>query len=295
LQEVITYSLVDPALAGQLTTVADHDAHPPIRIANPQSIEQSVLRPSLLGSLLNALRSNLRQRDRVLLYELARTWHGSVEDGQLPDERRHVGVAMVGPRMSRHWSGSEGNVDFFDLKGVLDGLCGAFRVPVSYMQGKHPSLHPGRTAELRADGQRLGILGQLHPAIAERFDLGNTSVFVAELDFERLVQAAEPLLTVQTPARFPSADRDVAIIVDEDTPHAEVEQAIREVAGPLLESVQLFDVYRGESIPTGRKSLAFALRYRAADRTLEDDEVSRAHAQVEQALRLRFRAEVRGR
>jgi phenylalanyl-tRNA synthetase beta chain len=295
---VITYSLVDPSLAGQLVVEpeAEQDAHLPIRIANPQSIEQSVLRPSLLGSLLSAVRSNLRQRERVHLFELARTWqHGSVDAGRVPDERRHVGVAMVGPRLPRDWSASDDNVDFFDLKGVLDALCGTFRVPVTYAPGSHPSLHPGRTAELCADGQRLGILGQLHPAIAERFDLETTSVFVAELDFERLLQAAEPLLTVQTPSRFPAADRDIAIIVDEDTPHADVEAAIREAAGQLLESVQLFDVYRGENIPPGRKSLAFALRYRAADHTLEEDEVSGVHARVEQALRLRFRAEVRGR
>jgi phenylalanyl-tRNA synthetase beta chain len=100
---------------------------------------------------------------------------------------------------------------------------------------------------------------------------------------------------VLTPSRFPSADRDIAIAIDEATPHAEVESAIRDAAGPLLESVQLFDVYRGEPIPAGRKSLAFALRYRAADRTLEDDEVSTTHAGVEAALGARFGAEVRGR
>jgi phenylalanyl-tRNA synthetase beta chain len=295
LQEVITYSLVDPALAGQLVAEAESDARPPMRIANPQSIEQSVLRPSLLGGLLSTLRSNLRQRDRVQLFELARTWRGSVDSAQLPDERRHVGVAMVGPHTPRHWSGTTDNVDFFDIKGVLDALCGAFRVPITYAPGRHPSLHPGRTAEICAAEQRLGILGQLHPAVAERFDLESTPVFVAELDFERLLQAAEPLLTVQTPSRFPSADRDIAIVVDENTMAAEVEEAIREAAGPLLESVQLFDLYRGENITAGRKSLAFALRYRAADHTLEDDEVSGAHTRVEQALRQRFRAEVRGR
>ena len=142
------------------------------------------------------------------------------------------------------------------MKGVVDTLCGAFRVPVTYVPSRHPSLHPGRTAEVHAAGQRVGVLGQLHPAVAARFDLDATSVLVAELDFERLLQAREPLLTVQTPSRFPPADRDIAIVVDEDTPHADVEAAIREAAGPLLENVQLFDVYRGRSIPEGRKSLA---------------------------------------
>jgi phenylalanyl-tRNA synthetase beta chain len=213
----------------------------------------------------------------------------------MPEERRHVGLAIVGPRYPRHWLVSEDQFDFFDLKGFVDALCAAFRVPVTYEPGRHPSLHAGRTAGVCAGGQRLGVLGQLHPTIAERFDLEGAPVFVAELDFERLLEVAQPLQGVQTPSRFPSADRDVAVVIDEATPHSDVEAAIREAAGPLLESVQLFDIYRGESIPAGRKSVAFSLRYRATDRTLEDDEVSAIHARVEAALRDRFGAEVRGR
>jgi len=293
LQEVVTFSLVSPGLASELTLEPEGDAPAPMQIENPQSIDNSVLRPSLLGSLLFALRSNLRQRDRVLLYELARTWHGSLEP--MPEERRHVGLAIVGPRYPRHWQVSQDPLDFFDLKGFVDALCAAFRAPVTYQPSRHSSLHPSRTAEVCANGRRLGVLGQLHPTIAERFDLESAPVFVAELDLERLLEVAQPLQGVQTPSRFPSADRDIAIVVDEATPHAEVEAAIREAAGPLLENVQLFDVYRGESIPAGRKSVAFSLRYRATDRTLEDDEVSAIHARVEAAVRDRFGAEVRGR
>jgi phenylalanyl-tRNA synthetase beta chain len=297
LQEVITYSLIDPSLAAELVVEPSDASSEPIRIANPLSVEQSVLRPSLLGSLLSALRSNLRQSDRVLLYELARTWHGKLDPARdgLPDERRHVGIAMVGPRLERDWSGIQSKLDFFDVKGVVDALCATFRAPVTYAPARHPSLHPGRTAEVCAAGERLGMLGQLHPTVAERFDLDGSSVFVAELDFERLLQARELMLTIKTPSRFPPADRDIAIVVDEATPRMDVEAVIRETAGALLESVQLFDVYRGESIPAHRKSLAFALRYRASDRTLEDDEVSAVHARVEEALRARFGAEVRGR
>jgi phenylalanyl-tRNA synthetase beta chain len=293
LQEVITFSLVSPTLANELAVEPERDAHAPMRIANAQSVEHSVLRPSLLGSLLFALRSNIRQRDRVLLYELARTWHGSLD--ALPEERRHVGLAMVGPRNPSHWLTGDDTLDFFDLKGVVDALCATFRARVGYQPSRHPSLHPGRTAEVCAGDQRLGVLGQLHPTVAERFDLEGTPIFVAELDFERLLQVAQPLRGVQTPSRFPPADRDIAIVIDEVTPHAEVEAAIREAAGPLLETVQLFDVYRGESIPAGRKSVAFSLRYRAGERTLEDDEVSAIHGRVEAALASRFGAEVRGR
>jgi phenylalanyl-tRNA synthetase beta chain len=293
LQEVITYSLIDPALASQLVVDPSELSEPPIRIANPQSLEQSVLRQELLGSLLIALRSNSRQRDRVPLFELARVWRGSVDPS--PEERRHVGIAMVGSRQPHHWSARDGTFDFFDAKGVVDTLCDAFRVPVSYVPARHPSLHPGRTSQVCLGDQPLGVVGQLHPTIAERFDLGTGPVLYAELDFDMLVGARPPILTARTPSRFPAADRDISFFIDEETPHAELEAAIREAAGGLLEQVELFDVFRGGAVPPGRRSLAFSLRYRASDHTLEDDEVSAAHDRVEKALQSRFGAEVRGR
>jgi phenylalanyl-tRNA synthetase beta chain len=145
------------------------------------------------------------------------------------------------------------------------------------------------------DGKTIGTLGQLHPAIAERMDLGEEPVLVAELDFEQLIRAQQPLLSAQTPSRFPPADRDISFFIDESTPHADLEAVIREAAGDLLERVELFDVFRGGVVPAGRQSLAFSLRYRAFDRTLDDEEVNSAHARVEEALRSRFGAEVRGR
>jgi len=334
LNEVITYALVDPGQAALLAADADPagtagtsgaaaerdlvvtagtsgagddrdptvraatsgpalDGETPISIANPQSTEASVLRTSLLGSLLAPLRTNLRQRERVLLFELARTWRGELQP--LPDERRHVGIVMTGPRTEPHWSGAPAALDFYDLKGVVTSLCDTFNVHPTYIPARHPSLHPGRTADILTGGLRFGVMGELHPTVAERFDLQGHTILAAELDFELLLRAGHELSSVVTPSRFPPSDRDVAIVVDAATPHAEVEAAIREAAQPLLESVRLFDIYTGAPIEPGRKSLAYSLRYRASDRTLEDDEVTTAHARVEEALRTRFRGEVRGR
>jgi phenylalanyl-tRNA synthetase beta chain len=293
LQEVITYSLVDPDLVTLLAVGPDDETQPQLRIANPQSVELSVLRSSLLGSLLIAMRSNLRQRNRVLLFELARTWHGTLDPA--PQERRHIGIAMVGPRHARHWSTSDGQLDFFDVKGSVQRLCDAFRVEVTYAPGHDNRLHPGRTAEVCSAGKRLGIIGQLHPIVAEQMDLGLAPVSVAELDFEELLRARQPFAGVRTPSRFPPADRDISFFVDESTPDAEIEAVIRDAAGDLLESLQLFDVFHGGGVPAGRQSLAYSLRYRASDKTLADDEVSRVHTRVEQALQTRFSADVRGR
>jgi phenylalanyl-tRNA synthetase beta chain len=298
LHEVMTYSVVDPALAGRMSVASDGEADvdSPIRIANPQSTEASVLRTSLLGSLMTPLRTNLRQRDRVLIFELARTWHGELNP--LPDERRHVGIAMTGPRAQAYWSAGREALDFYDLKGAVEALCSAFGVSATYEPTRHTSLHPGRTAAVMAAGQRLGVIGQLHPTIAERFDLDREHpVLVGELDFERVLQVRQPLLSVATPSRFPPADRDVSFFVPADVPHAALESAIREAAGPLLEHVRLFDVYAAPPAADGRqrRSMAYSLRYRSSDRTLGDDEVSAAHARVEDALRERFGGEVRGR
>jgi phenylalanyl-tRNA synthetase beta chain len=294
LQEVITYSAVDSELAAN--TSADGIAPvAAIPIANPMSAEASVLRTSLLGSLLRMLRNSLRQRERVLLFELARTWQGQLDP--LPNERRHVGLVMVGPREPRSWSDVAEPLEFFDLKGMVDAVCEALSVEVTYAPSRDPRMHPGRTAEVCANGRKLGVIGQLHPAVAERFDLEpqHGSVLVGELDFELLLEARAPLQTITTPSRFPPSDRDIAIVVDEDAPHADVAAVIRDAGRPLLERVELFDVYRGEPIPPGRKSLAFSLRYRASDRTLEDDEVSTVHGRIERELRDTFRGDVRGR
>jgi phenylalanyl-tRNA synthetase beta chain len=297
LQEVMTYSLVDPGLLDQLRADGDPGAETPLRVANPQSPELSALRPSLLGSLLVALRNTLRQRDRALLFEIARTWRAT--DAGDTEERRKIGIVLAGPRSPRHWSVSQPEpLDFFDLKGAVEAVCSAFGLAPSWAPAEHPSLHPGRTAEVCLGDQPLGVAGQLHPLVAERLALEQVApVLFAELDFEALLanQRPKPTPPVLPPSRFPPADRDISFVVPEAQNHAELERAIREAAGALLEQVVLFDVYQGAGIAAGRKSLAYALRYRAPDRTLDDDEVAAVHGRVEAALREQFGAEVRGR
>jgi phenylalanyl-tRNA synthetase beta chain len=300
LQEVITYSLVDPTLLEELRANPEDSAptgESPLRVANPQSPELSALRPSLMGSLLLALRNTLRQRERALLFEIARTWRPA--DGDETDERRKVGIVLSGPRTPRHWSVAEPQpLDFFDLKGAVEAVCSAFGLAPTWVPAEHPSLHPGRTAEVCLGEQSLGIAGQLHPLVAERVGLDQAApVLFAELDLETLVanQRPKPTPPVLPPSRFPPVDRDISFVVPEAQNHAELERAIRAAAGALLEHLMLFDVYQGAGIPAGRKSLAYAIRYRAPDRTLDDEEVAGVHGRVEAALRDQFGAEVRGR
>jgi phenylalanyl-tRNA synthetase beta chain len=283
LQEVITYSLVDPGLLEDLRANPEDSAPtapPPLRVANPQSPELSALRSSLLGSLLMALRNQLRQRERAALFEIARTWRAA--DGGETEERRKLGIVLAGPRTPRHWSVREPQpLDFFDLKGAVEAVCSAFGLEPTWAPSEHPSLHPGRTAEVCLGDRQLGIAGQLHPLVAERLGLDQGApVQFAELDFETLLASQRPKPTppVLPPSRFPPADRDISFVVPEAQNHAELERAIREAAGTLLEQIILFDVYQGAGISAGRKSLAYALRYRGRRRGGDHPWASRSGA-----------------
>ncbi len=297
LQEVMTYSLVDEQASARLDSGAPYPAPVPpapgIRLANPLSMELSTLRTTLLGSLLETVRSNLRHTSRVAIFELARVYLPPLDP--LPTEQHRLALALTGPRRPTSWSEREEPFDFFDLKGAVEAALSALGLrDVAWRPETHPTLHPGQAAVLEWQGQRVGIAGQVHPVVAERFEL-DSAVFVAELDFELLAQVANETPPIVTPPRFPGVDMDIAAVVDDTTSHAAVVEAIRAAGAPLLESVRLFDVYRGEPIPPGKKSLAYSLTYRAPDRTLTEAEASEVHQRIEQRLRDQFNAQIRGK
>jgi phenylalanyl-tRNA synthetase beta chain len=294
LQEVITYSLTTPEREAPLGA-PDREY---VTLRNPISSERTVMRHTLLAGVLEAAAGNLRHADVVRLFEV-----GSVylpRKGQrLPDEPRRLAVVLCGRRRPEFWGEPEeapGCVDFFDLKGVIEALLADLHVSgVTYRPVKPPALHPGKAAEVVARGKVLGSLGELHPLVAEAFGLGGRVVLAAELDLEG-VRAAVPERYAYAPVgRFPAAKQDVAVVVEESVPAAKVEGEIRSGGGELLRGVRLFDVYRGEGIPAGHKSLAYALTYQAGDRTLTDREVERAHEAIENRLRHVLKAQIRGR
>src|SRR5262249_30191399 len=186
--------------------------------------------------------------------------------------------------------------DFFDLKGVVEALASDLHLPeVTYRKSTAAYLHPGRAAELLIRGRSVGSFGELHPRVAEAFGLGERAVLAAELDLEALL-AAVPDRSVYGPLpRFPAALRDIAVIVDEAVPAERVEQELHAAGGDLLREVRLFDLYRGESIPAGKKSLAYALTYQAEDRTLTDTDVEQAHQKIESRLGHVLGAQIRGK
>jgi phenylalanyl-tRNA synthetase beta chain len=296
LQEVITYSLTTPEVQARLGLPAEKEQY--IGLVNPISSERTVMRRSVLAGVLEVAAHNLRHTEEVRLFEVGPVYL-PVEGEKLPAEPRRLALVLTGRRWPEFWGDGTvkaGNVDFYDLKGVLEALAGDLHLPeVSYRPAQVSYLHPGRSAELLIGGKAVGSFGELHPDVADAFDLKGRSVLAAELDLEAILAAVPDRYTYTPVPAFPAALRDIAIVVAEDVTAERVVQEIRAAGGELLRGVRLFDVYRGGNIPAGQKSLAYALSYQAGDHTLTDNEVSAAHKKIESRLRHVLKAQVRGR
>jgi phenylalanyl-tRNA synthetase beta chain len=268
-----------------------------VRLLNPISSERSAMRQSVLASVLDAAAANLRHTADVRFFEIGHVYIPRA-NAKLPDEPRRLAIVLCGKRASDYWGETDkapAPLDFFDLKGVIEALVGDLHLPSpAYRRSSVPCLHPGKAAELLTDGRVVGSFGVLHPKMAEAFDMAGRQVLVGEFDLEAL-QAATPARHGYTSIpRFPAALRDVAVIVPEATPADQVEAEIKAGGGDLLRGVRLFDLYHGDSIAAGAKSLAYALTYQADDRTLTDKEVDRAHKKIQDRLRHVLKARIRG-
>ncbi|MFQ3651050.1 MAG: phenylalanine--tRNA ligase subunit beta [Gemmataceae bacterium] len=290
LQEAICYALTTPDQEAMLTT------GPYVTLANPISSERTVMRRDLLPGLLQAVERNFKHSDAVRFFEI-----GSVylpREGQtLPDEPRRLAIVLGGYRGAEHWSDGGArltlSVDFYDLKGLIEALLTDLHVSANYRVGKSPAYHPGKCAEVTTGETVLGVFGELHPRLATRFGLNGKPIVAAEFDLEKLRAAVPPRFVYVPFSTFPAAKRDVAVIVPEETPCERVEAEIKAGGGALLREVTLFDVYRGESIPAGTKSLAFAMTFQADDRTLSDKEIEKAFKAVQGRLSHVLKATIR--
>ncbi len=295
LQEVITYSLTTP---DKEQPIRGKDGEY-VRLLNPISSERVVMRQYLLPGILDVAASNLRHSDDVRLFEIGPVY---LPRERLPDEPRRLGLVVTGRRRREFWADSTSQLpapeplDFFDLKGTLEALVEALHLPnVAFEPADATFLHPGRAATLRLSPEKsAGVVGQLHPSVAEFYGLGNRPVLLAELDVDVLQKAVPARYTYSPVPRFPAALRDIAVVVEEIMPAERVAAELRAAGGNLLRDIRLFDLYRGDSIPPGTKSLAFALSYQADDRTLTDKEVDKAHKKIEDRLKHVLKAQIRG-
>jgi phenylalanyl-tRNA synthetase beta chain len=284
IQEVVTYSFVDPAMQALLG-----DGVEGVRLANPIASNLAEMRRSLMPGLVEAVRHNVnRQAPRVRVFETGQCFVSS--DDQL-DQSERLGIALYGQQAPLHFSGDR-LVDFFDLKGIVDGL-GIVNGggSLSWSSGEHPALAPGQTACVSINGQSIGIVGRLHPRLARELDLPKP-LFLADLNLS-------PLLSGQVTAfkaisRYPRVLRDLAVVVDDSIAWQQIVDAVKSLGDSRIQSVELFDVYRGTGVPEGCQSLALSLSLQDPEKTLDDVAIQEMVDQVVRTLGEQTGAELRG-
>jgi phenylalanyl-tRNA synthetase beta chain len=263
-------------------------------LANPLSSDMNVLRPSLLPGLLDSLRHNLSRKVQDLpLFELGRVFSREA-NGQFREERR-IAIAITGQRQSLFWSGDdrEAKFDIYDLKGLLDEFLESFGLRgISFTRRADSTSLLLESATIQLGKLPIGQVGQLLPPLAKQYDLRD-AVFLAELNLGELIARRNPARNFKALPAFPSMRRDVAMVVPEEVTHESVVQVVKQAKPANLESVDLFDVFRGKNIPAGQKSMAYAFTYRSTERTLTDTETNAAHEKVLSQLKDKLKAVVR--
>lgn len=272
MQEVITYSLTSLEMLGKVAP------HPPaLKLANPITIEQEYLRTTLRPGILKALATNEKHEDNgIRLFEIGKVYLPRKDD--LPREREMLCGVLCGPRLDASWHGASETLDFFDVKGIVETLLEHLGVSGSFSPSQDNTLAPGRQADITIDSERVGVLGELHPRVAERFDISTRPIHLFELDLERLLPKTVAPLKYRPIPRFPPSIRDIALIVDADIPSQYVMGTIAE--SPLVIRATLFDVYTGEQVPAGKKSLAIRVLYQSPEHTLTDGEINKAQQRI---------------
>ena len=302
LTEVVTHALVSPQIADKFRWEAAMplvdggipDGGRIVSVTNPLSVDHSVLRPALVGSIVQTVSTNIRHgTDDVTIFEIGKGYGYDAaggESGQAVREWWRLAFAGTGAAEPASWDRPTRPYDLGDAKGAIELIARRLRIiNVEFAAlGGEPLLHPRRAASVRGerDGRLAlaGWVGELHPSIAEEWELRGARVLVAELDIAGLGGGRPPAVTAAAPSRHPAAERDVAVVVAEDRPAGELKATIRTSGGPLLQSTRLFDVYRGAPLEQGEKSLAFRLTFRAPDRTLAEAEVDAAVDAITRAI-----------
>jgi phenylalanyl-tRNA synthetase beta chain len=295
--EVVGWSFTEPGVAERLRLPDGDPRRSFVALQNPMSEDHSVLRTTVLGSLLDAVAHNVARGNADLSLLEAGAVYVAREDEPLPHEHRALGAVVHGRLTAPSWgdSGKPRTADFFAAKGLLAALLDTLRVPWSVRAEAQPFLHPGRSATVVAgpDDEVVGWIGELHPLVARAWELDGT-VAAFEVDLDAVVAHAVAVPRYEDLTSFPPVRQDLAVIVAEDVAADDVVGAVRSAGGKLLQGVRVFDVYRGEQVGEGRKSLALALTFQAPDRTLSDEDVAPARAKVVKALAAQVGGELRG-
>ncbi len=275
-QEVLTYSLTNLEALSRLSPQLDLIGPTPMKVANPMSREQEYLRATLRAGILSILARNERyQEDGIRLFEIGKVFLPRERD--LPQEKEMLCAVLSGSQRRLSWRSKDEPVDFFVAKGVLETVLSRLGLVVSFEAGEDESLCPGSMANVVVGNEKLGVVGELHPKVSEVFEFSDT-VYLIEVDLGKLSPFATALKKYQPIPRYPSTSRDIALLVDEQITYQQICDIIQSFS--LVNSVALFDLYVGEQVPAGKKSLAFRIIYQSPAYTLTDNEVDKVQQQI---------------
>jgi phenylalanyl-tRNA synthetase beta chain len=284
-QEVVTYSFID-AEANKAFTGTDSE----LVLSNPISSEMSVMRASLWPGMAAAAAANVaRQQDRVRIFEASKSFHGTLEDHT---EVVRIAGLVSGPVVPEQWGSKAENADLFDIKADVEALLllAADAKELKFVATTHAALQSGQAAEIRRNGESIGVLGRLHPSLAKRYDL-KRPVYVFELDAPKALASKAP--SASSISKFPAIRRDIAVVVDEGVSADDLIDAVAASAPSLIRDVRIFDIYTGAGIEAGRKSVAIGLILQETSRTLTDDDADVVMAATISKLKDKFAAELR--
>jgi phenylalanyl-tRNA synthetase beta chain len=294
LSEIITYSLTNEKNIGRLVSPEILEQNPtPINLTMPMSEDHKYLRLSILPEMLGTLTYNLaRNQSNLAYFEVGSVFISNEEKiSKQPKEMLRIAGAITGKWLDQSWQQEEKEVDFFVVKGIMEGLSDYLEIPVSFQQGKVENMHPGRTAIVKIQDKTIGFVGQLHPGLQKELDLKDTYVF--DLNLEGILEAYDSEPSFEEISKYPSVARDVAFILDNEILAGDVKNVIEEIGAPLVKQVSIFDVYEGENVPDGKKSVAYSLLYQDPNKTLLDDEVEASFEKVVEAVNSKFNSYIR--
>lgn len=274
LYEIYTYSFVSPGVFNKINLKAESSLRNAIKLINPLGEEQSIMRTTIIPNVMEVIARNYNRKiEAGKFFELSKVYlTEALPLKDMADEREVLTIGMYG------------NVDFFDLKGVVENLMKELNIQnYRIFSSNHDSLHPGRTAELIINNKRIGWLGEVHPDVLDNYNIP-VSVYAAELNFDEIANQSNAEIKYMQLPKYPSVSRDIAIVVNEEITAGQIEEIIRNKGGKTIEAVRLFDLYRGSQIEKGYKSMAYAITYRSDEKTLTEEDVSKVHNKILNSL-----------
>ncbi|BAQ14789.1 putative phenylalanyl-tRNA synthetase subunit beta [Clostridium botulinum] len=283
LNQSISYSFVSPKVFEKINLKEDSNLRKVVKIKNPLGEDFSIMRTTTIPSMVEALSRNYsRNNDYASLFEIGKIYIPKEDPTELPDEKNILTLGLYG------------DVDYFNLKGIVENILDGLGIDNYKLkrQEENPTFHPGRTAELYIKKDYVGILGEIHPDVQDNYDI-EERCYVAELNLDVLYKHSNVKKEYSQLPKFPAVTRDIAVIVDDTVLVQEIENIIKNGGGNILESIHLFDVYKGKQIPEGKKSIAYSIVYRNAQRTLKDSEVNKVHDKIVRTLEHKLGAQLR--